>query len=97
MNTADIIQRLEKLEKSAGVGRAGGARICFEDIRETEILIYGDQTIKAIESDEGRDSLKSLAQSPEISETVREMIVKHLNNKTEKGEFQNENSKQERH
>lgn len=88
MNTADIVKRLEKLEKSAAVGRTGGAHICFEDLRETEILIYGDQTMKAIESEEGRDSLKSLAQSPEISEIVREMIVKYLNNKTEKGDFQ---------
>ena len=85
MNTADIIKRLEKLEKSAGLGMAGGARVCFEDLRETEILIYGDPQIAALEINEGRGSLEQLAAVPEIEETVREMIMQYLH-KTKKGE-----------
>lgn len=72
MRTAEIMQRLERLEKRAGT------MIETEDIRAADIMVYGLPVLQEIEQKEGRESLRELLTFPEIAEDVKSLIAGYL-------------------
>lgn len=92
MKTADIMKRLERLEKRAGISVGNSIMIEIEDLRETDISVYGFDILTEIEQTEGRESLASLAEDPKTGEDVKALILEYLKNTKRKGEKQNENS-----
>jgi hypothetical protein len=70
--TREDRERLDRLERRI----YGGAEI--EDLRETDIAIYGLEAVKEIYRTEGRESLQGLLNSSELRPDEIEMIADFL-------------------
>lgn len=84
MKTAEIVSRIERLEKKAG------SWIETEDIREAEIVVYGSLAIAEIEEREGREALEEMLLSPELSEEIKGQIADSRRKYTTQEDFTHE-------
>ena len=64
--------RLDKLEHKIGAG------IETEDLRTTDIVIYGASALEAIYQQEGLDSIKEIANDPIFTDDERDMIAEFI-------------------
>ena len=72
MNTKTIREataRLDKLERKIGTG------IETEDLRTTDVVIYGLGALEDIYQQEGLDSIREIADDPIFTEEERAMIA----------------------
>lgn len=64
--------RLDKLEHKIGAG------IETEDLRLTDIVIYGAVALEAIYQQEGLDSIREIAKDPIFTDEERDMIAEFI-------------------
>lgn len=64
--------RLDKLERRIGAGTE------IEDLRATDIVIYGTVALEDIFRQEGLDSIREIADDPIFTEEERDMIAEFI-------------------
>lgn len=70
--------RLDKLERRIGAG------IEIEDLRTTDIVIYGPAALEEICQQEGLDSIREIADDPIFTEEERAMIAEFIRRRDHK-------------
>ena len=64
--------RLDRLERRIGAGTE------IEDLRTTDIVIYGKTALEDIFKQEGLDSIREIADDPIFTEGERDMIAEFI-------------------
>ena len=64
--------RLDRLERRIGAGAE------IEDLRTTDIVIYGPAALEDIYRQEGLDSIREIANNPIFTEEERDMIAEFI-------------------
>lgn len=72
MNNSAIRKRIERLERLENIGAE------IEDLRATDIVIYGTVALEDIFRQEGLDSIREIADDPIFTEEERDMIAEFI-------------------
>ena len=79
MNESDIKRRLARLEHHY-FGEGGE----IEDLRTTDIVIYGAEALEEIYQQEGLDSIREIADDPIYTDDERDMIAEFIRQRDRK-------------